>query len=66
MLYQTVCNAFFFEQSLTTFQVLGVSFGILATLMITLGDELVKRCRDPPAKLVDDADNDKDFLKVSD
>lgn len=41
-IYQTVLNAIFFDQPLTAFQYYGISAGIVATIIISSGDELLE------------------------
>ena len=41
ILYQTGLNACFFDQGLSSYELSGIGCGLMATLMITLGDFLI-------------------------
>mmetsp|Transcript_43466 Transcript_43466/g.57526 ORF Transcript_43466/g.57526 Transcript_43466/m.57526 type:complete len:90 (+) Transcript_43466:162-431(+) len=43
IVYQTVLAAIFFGQALTAFQIIGIGFGIAASLMITMCDDILER-----------------------
>ena len=45
IIYQTLLTALFFGQSLSLFQFIGISLGISATLVIAIGEDIVKKCR---------------------
>ena len=41
VIYQTLLNALFFSQALTAFQYYGITAGVLATVVISTGDEIL-------------------------
>ena len=45
VIYQTVVNALFFNQPLGANQYYGITAGVLATVIISTGDELLDMCR---------------------
>lgn len=45
VIYQTVVNALFFNQPLGAFQYYGITAGVLATIIISAGDEMLDMCR---------------------
>ena len=45
IVYQTLITSMFFDQSLSSFQYVGVGCGIAASLLIALCDDILKRCR---------------------
>jgi len=47
VLYQTTINAIWFGQGLGSFEIAGIACGIMATLIICLGDEVIKKCKGP-------------------
>ena len=47
VIYQTLLNALFFDQALSSFQFYGITAGVTATIVISSGDEIFDylRCR---------------------
>lgn len=46
VIYQTVANALFFNQPLGAFQYYGLTAGVISTIIISAGDEILDLCRD--------------------
>ena len=58
VIYQTVVNALFFNQPLGANQYYGITAGVLATVIISTGDELLDMCkgnRSEKSKVVDES-----------
>ena len=58
IVYQTILNSVFFDQSVSIYEIGGIAFGITATLMITLGDSmLAKICPSKNSKTDPESDD---------
>ena len=64
VIYQTVVNALFFNQPLGSFQYYGITAGVLATVIISAGDEMIDMCRGSKSKkLSSNNDSEVSLLK---
>mmetsp|Transcript_31507 Transcript_31507/g.41716 ORF Transcript_31507/g.41716 Transcript_31507/m.41716 type:complete len:272 (+) Transcript_31507:253-1068(+) len=63
VIYQTLVNALFFDQPLGAYQYYGITAGVLATIIISTGDEMLDLCRAKPNKDSNASDGKKSLLE---